>query len=120
MFLGAATRPTEDGPHFKKQHITSNNSRKFQGAGRRLQGTMKMEAGRWKREAKTSASDRAQVSGCKSQGLIARWKREAKTSASDRAQVSGCKSQGLTTTWKREDVIVAVNRKSNIGNRERL
>jgi hypothetical protein len=28
---------------------------------------MKMEAGRWKREAKTSASDRAQVSGCKSQ-----------------------------------------------------
>jgi hypothetical protein len=94
MFLGAATRPTEDGPHFKKQHITSNNSRKFQGAGRRLQGTMKMEAGRWKREAKTSASDRAQV--------------------------SGRKSQGLTTTWKREDVIVAVNRKSNIGNRERL
>jgi hypothetical protein len=67
MFLGAATRPTEDGPHFKKQHITSNNSRKFQGAGRRLQGTMKMEAGRWKREAKTSASDRVQVTGCKSQ-----------------------------------------------------
>jgi hypothetical protein len=30
---------------------------------------MKMEAGRWKREAKTSASDRVQVSGCKSQGL---------------------------------------------------
>jgi hypothetical protein len=28
---------------------------------------MKMEAGRWKREAKISASDRAQVSGCKSQ-----------------------------------------------------
>jgi hypothetical protein len=72
MFLGVATRPTEDGPPFNCE----------------------MEAGRWEREAKTAASDRAQV--------------------------SGCKAQGLTTTWERQDVIVAVNRKSNIGNRERL